>query len=256
MASHCRRHHSCTFSSSPRSTVRARAAVEPERARGSDYATAAKTFVSSFFYDGAEEEDDAEFRSLTSACAKDMRRRYGSSDSLRVITDDEGCVACGGVEVRTYAGARDYEDVKRDGKGETAALIERPVVANLATARRARKKGYGKAIMRSLEELCLERGFDECVLVVEARNKRAQGFYKKLGYRVIGSESKAKALEVGPDGRSRETYLKTLVMRKSLTNAIENVDPITVVFALTALAVAVAGQDAVLDFLYDLGFDV
>jgi len=238
--------------------VRASASASP--ARGSDYAAAAATFVSSFFYDGDVDTSDGEFRALVGACASDMRRRYGSTNSLRVIVDDEGCLACGGIEVRKYVGAMDYESYVRSSKGGEdveARVVERPVVANLATARRARRKGYGKAIMRSLEELCAERGFDECVLVVEARNTRAQGFYKKLGYKVIGSESKAKALEVGPDGRSRETFLKTLVMRKSLTNSLENVDPVTIAAVLTLVFAAIQGSDALLDALYvNFGIDL
>ena len=76
--------------------------------------------------------------------------------------------------------------------------------------------------MRALEEECAELGFDECCLVVEARNRRAQSLYKKLGYKVIGA-SEAAALEV-VDGRAVETTTKTLIMRKSLTNSVENID--------------------------------
>ena len=196
-------------------------------------------------------------------CSSDMKKRYaGDGNALVVILDEDDsreCLACGGVEVRKYVGAVDYESYVKSGRGGMdveGKIIERPIVANLATARAARRKGYGKAIMGALEDICAENGFDECCLVVEARNKRAQGLYRKLGYKVIGSDAKAAALEV-VDGRSRETTTKTLVMRKSLTNPGANVDTVTIGAAVLALALLSAGQQALVDALYvNFGIDL
>jgi GNAT superfamily N-acetyltransferase len=234
-----------------------------QRAKGGDYNAAAATFVNSFFYDGNVDTRDVEYKGLTRACSSDMKKRYaGDGNALVVILDEDDsreCLACGGVEVRKYVGAVDYESYVKSGRGGMdveGKIIERPIVANLATARAARRKGYGKAIMGALEDICAENGFDECCLVVEARNKRAQGLYRKLGYKVIGSDAKAAALEV-VDGRSRETTTKTLVMRKSLTNPGANVDTVTIGAAVLALALLSAGQQALVDALYvNFGIDL
>lgn len=234
-----------------------------QRAKGGDYNAAAATFVNSFFYDGNVDTRDVEYKGLTRACSSDMKKRYaGDGNALVVILDEDDsreCLACGGVEVRKYVGAVDYESYVKSGRGGMdveGKIIERPIVANLATARAARRKGYGKAITGALEDICAENGFDECCLVVEARNKRAQGLYRKLGYKVIGSDAKAAALEV-VDGRSRETTTKTLVMRKSLTNPGANVDTVTIGAAVLALALLSAGQQALVDALYvNFGIDL
>lgn len=81
---------------------------------------------------------------------------------------------CGGVEVRKYVGVVDYELYVKSGCGGMdveGKIIERLIVANLVTARAARRKGYGKVIMGVLEDICVENGFDECCLVVEVWNK-------------------------------------------------------------------------------------
>jgi len=158
--------------------------VDASRARGGDYNAAAETFVDSFFYDGEVDERDVERRGLVRSCARDMKRRYsarvGDASALVVVmdaNDSKKCLACGGVEVRPYVGAMDYETLVKLGKAGGIAeerVRERPIVANVATAREARRRGCGKAVMRALEEECAELGFDECCLVVEARNRRAQ----------------------------------------------------------------------------------
>jgi ribosomal protein S18 acetylase RimI-like enzyme len=232
--------------------------INVERARGGDYNAAAATFVKGFFFDGASDvENEAEFRSLTRAQTSDLKKRYDASgrdgSALLVIRDNGSgsskILACGGVEVRSYVGATDYETYVKQGRGGMDVelnVVERPVVANLATAPEARRKGYGKAIMRALEEVCLENGYDECVLVVDASNKRAQALYKKLGYKVIGGDKKAAALKV-VNGRARETTTKTLVMRKSLTNGLENIDVASIGAIVAVLAALAAQKDAILD---------
>jgi len=226
-----------------------------ESAQGADYAAAAATFVAGFFFDGAADaENETEFRGLVRAQTSDLRKRYANRDgaALLVIRDPNergSVIACGGVEARSYVGAMDYETyVKNGGDVGQASVAKRPVVANLAVSRAARRKGYGKAIMRALEDFCLENEYDEAVLVVDASNARAQGLYKKLGYRVIGGDKNAAALKI-IDGRAKETTTKTLVMRKSLTNGGENIDVATVGAVIAVLAALATQGDAILDAL-------
>ena len=102
------------------------------------------------------------------------------------------------------------------------------MVANLAVASSARRKGLAKALMRAIEEEAKDWGFDETVLVVEASNKQATSLYRKLGYKAVGFDSDAPNLRVDENGKVVEAKVKAVTMRKSLkqgiAGTIENLD--------------------------------
>ena len=160
-----------------------------ERARGQDYASAAECFVEAFFLastrskkKSATEITKGELAYLNGAQKKDMVSRYNRRGlgTMLVIKDEEmrgAVVACVGVEVQTFKGTVPLRRAEENSKGE---VIDRPVIANLATAPSARRKGLAKKLMRAVEEQCVEWGFDEAVLVVEASNSKARGLYNKV----------------------------------------------------------------------------
>lgn len=157
-----------------------------ERARGQDFASAASCFVEAFFLgrkkDGTVAISKGELSYLNGAQKKDMVSRYNQRGvgTMLVIKDDErkgAVVGCVGVEVQTFKGTTPLRRADQDAKGE---VLDRPVVANLATAPSARRKGLAKRLMRAAEEQCVEWGFDEAVLIVEANNSKALGLYKKV----------------------------------------------------------------------------
>lgn len=167
--------------------VRVSAALgDIERARGQDYASAAECFVEAFFLarrsKSATEITKGELAYLNGAQKKDMVSRYNQRGlgTMLVIKDDEmrgAVVACVGVEVQTFKGTVPLRRAEENSKGE---VMDRPVIANLATAPSARRKGLAKKLMRAVEEQCVEWGFEEAVLVVEANNSKARGLYKKV----------------------------------------------------------------------------
>ena len=209
------------------------AAFKPmERARGQDYAGAAACFVDAFFLrrgGGGDRITKGELSYLQGAQKKDLVKRYNqkSRGAMFVIKDEDTneVVGCVGAEVQRFVGA---VPARRADSDAGAAAADRPVVANLAVASSARRRGLAKALMRAIEEEAKSWGFDETVLVVEASNKQATSLYRKLGYRPIGTEAGAPNLRVDENGKVVEAKVKAVTMRKSLkegmAGTIENLD--------------------------------
>ncbi|CAN0414262.1 unnamed protein product, partial [Laminaria digitata] len=75
--------------------------------------------------------------------------------------------------------------VKARGLSPNAEGVElRPILANLAVARAARRKGLAKRLVKRCEDEAKEWGYDEVLLLVEENNQRAKKLYQKLGYKV------------------------------------------------------------------------
>ena len=64
----------------------------------------------------------------------------------------------------------------------------------LAVAPRYRNLGYGRVLMRRVEELLLARGCPKLSLLVRASNAEALAFYRRLGYLADESVSLGKRL--------------------------------------------------------------
>jgi len=223
--------------------VRAKA-YEVERARGMDFEEAAEVFVDAFFVrDGSARADKKEISSLRRAQTSDLQKRYSNAKkgAMFIIRDEQSCdvVACAGVEYRRYLDDYDYdnvpEDVDRFGLGSSYI---RPIIGNLGVASSARGKGYAKALVRECEKEAKKNGFEECALIVESTNGKARSLYKKSGYKVIKALSDQNALKMASDGIARITKVKTMLMRKSLTNESENIDPLTIVVPLIGIGLA------------------
>ena len=209
------------------------AAFKPmERARGQDYAGAAACFVDAFFLrrgGGGDRITKGELSYLLGAQKKDLVKRYNqrSRGALFVIKDEETneVVGCVGAETQRFVG---FLPARRAASDAGVAAADRPVVANLAVASSARRKGLAKALMRAIEEEAKDWGFEETVLVVEASNKQATSLYRKLGYKAVGFESDAPNLRVDENGKVVEAKVKAVTMRKSLkegmAGTIENLD--------------------------------
>ena len=199
------------------------------RARGPDFIGASECFVRAFFFDGAAEDSVSplELNSLVRAQKADLLRRYNrkGAGALFVAKNDDGqVIACVGVETQRFVGALpesravavSEDNVRGNGGGALSPPVERPVIANLAVSKSARRRGLAKQLMAAVETEASSMGFDECVLVVEATNGKAKALYSRLGYRTEGVDPTAPSLKV-KDGKARETPVKALTMRKSLS---------------------------------------
>lgn len=78
-----------------------------------------------------------------------------------------------------------------------------------------RSQGLGTALMNVLEEVSLERGYDEVELLVEIVNVRAKDWYQRLGYRITGEETDV-VYDRDSAGNSERRDVMCYVMRKSI----------------------------------------
>ena len=90
----------------------------------------------------------------------------------------------------------------------------RPVVANLAVRPEARRRGIAKKLMKEVELLVSQWGYQEVWLLVEKDNKKARKLYSRLGYQPKREEDddSYKAVE----GRIMKVDVVNVYMRKSL----------------------------------------
>ena len=212
--------------------AQARANGTVRRARSGEVQQVAALFVAEFFFNGRSNEyDAAEVRALVNAQAQDMRKRYFGSRfdaALFVVEDEDGdVVACGGVS-----------ETPRDAKGVFAFALDAgvpaeggstaPVIANVAVSSSARRRGFGKQVMATLEGQCREWGAPESWLLVELRNGKAQALYRRLGY-VSTKLVRADAFELNALGQVVGGSPRTLYMRKVLgpLGLLLNRDPFT-----------------------------
>jgi ribosomal protein S18 acetylase RimI-like enzyme len=158
-----------------------------------------------------------------------------------VVKDDETnkVVGCVGVEVQKFVGNVPLRRAEND-LGDVE-ILDRPVIANLAVASSARRKGLAKSLMREIEEEVKKWGYDETILVVESANKKAVSLYKKSGYKPIFNDKAAPNLAIDENGKVVEAKVKAVTMRKSLKEgaqgALENLDLVKVLggFVLAGL---------------------
>mmetsp|Transcript_42912 Transcript_42912/g.99972 ORF Transcript_42912/g.99972 Transcript_42912/m.99972 type:complete len:353 (-) Transcript_42912:24-1082(-) len=93
-----------------------------------------------------------------------------------------GCVGCE-VKCFNFFTGEELPIFKYDGGKET---VLRPVMADLAVSADCQGKGIGRKLVQKLEEVVLEWGYDELILLVEATNFQARGVYDRMGYRLAG----------------------------------------------------------------------
>jgi ribosomal protein S18 acetylase RimI-like enzyme len=60
----------------------------------------------------------------------------------------------------------------------------------ITVAERARRKGYGRAMLAAVEELLARRGIDELRLNVSVANEPARHLYETAGYEQVGQEGR------------------------------------------------------------------
>ena len=189
---------------SPRFTLQG---FEVRRAVRQEFREISGPFISAFFKD-ADSLSDTAFRRLSAAAATDLTNRYGcdcyhywnpawagidsnplwppglrgSGDrALFVARFEEGgdVAACAGVEAVPFDGPLQLKSVQRGS-------VLRPLVANLAVSRAARRRGLAAALMRECEAAAQRWGYEEAVLLVDARNSAAVQLYRKLARPAAG----------------------------------------------------------------------
>lgn len=234
--------------------------IEIFRADIKDYPRVASLLVDAFYTDSKTPENNLSLmqkRSLERDQNLDLRARYGrntgkgSIESTILVADEEkddaiGCVALGTtpfVGQEAQLNIRDlYAYANRRDNGDACL---RPVVANLAVRPDARRKGIAKKLMLECETVCREWGYDEVWLLVEQDNPKARKLYKKLGYKVVKTETDDSYKVI--EGSIQQIDVLNVYMRKSLKGGIlgplENAD-YPRVLSLAALFTVLVNEQA------------
>eukprot|EP00899_Mesostigma_viride_P008467 jgi/Mesvir1/17621/Mv08847-RA.1 len=240
----------------------------PEVARASDYGRLAQFFAVEFFLDGDDNSlRYAEQARFSADVASDLRARY-SGNQAAVLSCREassgkvvGMVAVGAVPFRGATALLKQADVDatrgRGGKrGEDKATVKRPVVANLAVKKEYRRQGLARRLMLACEEICVDWGYGEIWLLVEAGNTRALKLYRKLGYRKVRDDRGASSFKV-VDGEIEEVSVTNVYMRKSLkgglVGALENTDWVQVAVGASLAGGLFYYRDIILSLAGTLG---
>lgn len=136
----------------------------------------------------------------------------GPATHLRAVT---------AAVVRAQRGEVDYVAVWVNGAAIGAGGVDFAVdptggeLWQLAVHPDLQSRGYGTRLVGALENRIVRRGRLVATLKVEADNRRAQAFYRRLGYTVTGEGFDSWEVE-GPDGTVRTHSVTCLAMRHDL----------------------------------------
>ena len=163
-------------------------------------------------------EDASQLAVLASALQQDLNQRFtrrNSAEHLLLLAEDDASdelVGCCGVDVQRLSPAGEGAD--RLGRGD-ARLRETPLLSSLAVNRAYRKRGIAKRLCREAERAARGWGYNQVLLKVEDDNRRARSLYRKLGYRVVATDTLAERPVAGPGGLKFVSTTQ-VVMRKDL----------------------------------------
>jgi len=114
-------------------------------------------------------------------------------------------VGCAGVEVDTIpmTSPKDKNSIRS------------PLMSNLAVSRDFRRVGIAEELIQKVEYLVRkEWGYNECYLYVEKANAPAVKLYRKLGYKVVWENPKARSIKLTDFGSLLDSETELLCMKK------------------------------------------
>jgi len=125
--------------------------------------------------------------------------------------DDDIIVGCAGVEI---------DAVPMSSPNDKMSTLS-PLMSNLAVSRDFRRVGIAEELIQSVENLVRkEWGYDECYLYVEKANTPAVKLYRKLGYKVVWENPKARSIKLTDFGSLLDSETVLLCMKKNLNRNI------------------------------------
>jgi len=164
---------------------------------------------------GAKELSKTQRKSLVNRQMLDFQRRYstnmgnnGKRAKLMLCRNGKGeLMGCAGVEVDSVPTMS-----LTDGSKSIA-----PLMSNVAVGKKFRRRGVAEELVREVEAMVQKDwGFDECYLYVEKINVPAIRLYKKLGYREVWEDSKARTIVPTENGGVKNAPTVLVCMKKNL----------------------------------------
>ncbi|HSL28908.1 MAG TPA: GNAT family N-acetyltransferase [Anaerolineales bacterium] len=134
----------------------------------------AKTFQDTFSTDNTPENMDAYLKASFSP--EIQLRELSEPDVIFLIAESEGIPVA-------------YAQLLMKSMDESIKGARPLEVRRIYASQEYRGKGVGKALMRAIIEEARQRGCDCVWLGVWEKNQRAIDFYKKWGFRVVGSHT-------------------------------------------------------------------
>jgi len=192
--------------------------ITPSLGNEDDLVEAGKFFTDAFWSGkagGAAELSPFQRSSIERQQVLEFRRRYGPKmrgadrrAEILLCRDGSGTfLGCAGIEVDNIS--------KADGRSQ--GRICAPLMSNLAVGKDFRRKGIAEDLVKKAEEMARrEWGYNECYLYVEKRNIGAVKLYRKLGYKQVWEDDKAKTLLPTEGGKLRTAGTVIICMKKRL----------------------------------------
>jgi hypothetical protein len=214
--------------------------LNPKNSQQDELRVVTDLFVDSFWRGkvggGAKELTEEQSRTLHAQQYSEFRKRYGSVSQLlrMLVCRNKGeIIGCAGVQVDTVPTfAEEHQTSSRSG-GLLGGLLGNsipakptgrwdtkmkyaPLMSNLVVSRQYRRKGIAEILVKEVEKLCQEWGYEECFLYVEKRNSPAVKLYQKLGYQTLWQDDKAQTLLPTKRGKLENSPTVIICMKKEL----------------------------------------
>jgi len=152
-------------------------------------------------------------RSFTSSRDRKSELVITKMKSKKINDGDLGSivVGCAGVELDSIPVSS-----AADRNAKTS-----PLMSNLAVSRNFRRVGIAEDLIGSVENLVRkEWGYNECYLYVEKANTPAVKLYRKLGYKLVWENEKARSMKLTDFGSLIDSETVLLCMKKNLNRNI------------------------------------
>lgn len=192
--------------------------IKPSLGEEDDLVEAGKFFTDAFWAGkvggGAKTLTQSQSSSLERQQVLEFRRRYGKKMSNRDRRAELLLCRNGGGEFMGCAGLEIDNISKADGLSNRFSA---PLMSNLAVGKKFRRRGIAEDLVKAAEDMARKQwGYNECYLYVEKRNTAAVKLYRKLGYRPVWEDNKAKTLVPTEKGQVRNEPTVIVCMKKKL----------------------------------------
>jgi len=162
-------------------------------------------------------ESQTDLAIFAAALQRDIQDRFtqrNRMDNELILAENEDGEVVGVVGIDVQQLSRKALNADRLGR-YSEELDDRPLLSSLAVRPDYRRRGIAVSLCKEADKTAKRWGYSEVVLKVEANNSKARNLYRRLGYRVVGTDKEAERPVIS--GGLRFVQTTQVAMRKSLT---------------------------------------